>query len=66
MSELHLTSTSDPPTSFCCSEFPKTLKLAVTATATEIVKQSALYSKKILVVSATTFHQQRPSELSNP
>jgi hypothetical protein len=76
MSELDLPSTSDPPTSFYCSEFPETVKLAITTTAigmltvfiTEIgiVKQNALCSKNFLVVSTTIFYQQRPSKLSNP
>jgi hypothetical protein len=56
MSELRLPSTLDPPTSFCCSEFLETVKLAVIATATGMltvtitetgtIKQDALYSKK--------------------
>jgi hypothetical protein len=67
MVELDLPSTLAPPTSFCYSEFPKTVKLAGTAAATGmltvivtetgIVKQGALCSKKLLVVFATIFHQ---------
>jgi hypothetical protein len=76
MGELRLPSTLDPPTSFYSSEFPETVKLDVTATAIRmliitvieigIVKQGALCSKKILVVSATVLYQPRPFELSNP
>ena len=66
MVELDLPSTSSPPTSFCYSEFPKTMKLAGTVTETGIVKEGALYSKKLFVAFATIFHQPRPSELNHP
>jgi hypothetical protein len=74
--ELGLPSTLDPPTFFCCTEFSGIVQLAVTVTVTDmltgivteagIVNLGALYSKKIMVVSANVFHQPCPTVLSNP